>query len=233
MTRLLVHVEGETEETFVNEILAPHLYISGYEYVGARLLGNARQRSRRGGIRPWPSVRSDVIRHLSDDTDCLATTMVDYYALPRDGEGAWPGRAAAGSLAFEKKTPTIGTAIVADLKASAGEQIANRFIPFIIMHEFEALLFSDCGAFAEGIERRELAPQFQAIRNRYPSPEHINDSLATAPSKQIEQLVPGYQKPLMGNLAALKIGLQAMRGACPIFDGWLSELEKRPSAKYP
>ena len=25
MTRLLIHVEGQTEETFVNEVLGPHL----------------------------------------------------------------------------------------------------------------------------------------------------------------------------------------------------------------
>lgn len=51
VTRLLIHVEGETEETFVNEVLRPHLLHSGYARVSARLLGNARQRDRRGGIR--------------------------------------------------------------------------------------------------------------------------------------------------------------------------------------
>src|SRR5256885_1583241 len=49
MARLLIHVEGETEETFVNEVLAPHLLSFGYESVSARLIGNARQRDRRGG----------------------------------------------------------------------------------------------------------------------------------------------------------------------------------------
>jgi predicted ATP-dependent endonuclease of OLD family len=51
MARLLIHVEGETEETFVNELLADHLYNHGYEIVSARLLGNARLREKRGGIR--------------------------------------------------------------------------------------------------------------------------------------------------------------------------------------
>ena len=61
MARLLVHVEGETEETFVNEILAPHLRRYGFTRVSARLLGNARQRDRRGGIRGWDSVRGDIL----------------------------------------------------------------------------------------------------------------------------------------------------------------------------
>ena len=49
MKRLLVHVEGQTEETFVNELLAPHLLARGYSPVSARLMGNARLRERRGG----------------------------------------------------------------------------------------------------------------------------------------------------------------------------------------
>ena len=53
MTRLLVHVEGQTEEQFVNELLAPHLYFFGFTKISARLVGNARQRDpawRRQGL---------------------------------------------------------------------------------------------------------------------------------------------------------------------------------------
>jgi hypothetical protein len=95
MARLFIHVEGETEETFVNEALAPHLYRFGYQKISARLLGNSRNRGRRGGIRGWPSVREDILSHLKEDSTCFATTMVDYYALPKEGQKAWPGRADA------------------------------------------------------------------------------------------------------------------------------------------
>ena len=98
MARLLIHVEGETEETFVNELLGRHLLACGYESVGACLLGNARHRSRRGGIRPWIAVRRDIIRHLREDQRCISTTMVDFYGLPRSGERAWPGRAEAATV---------------------------------------------------------------------------------------------------------------------------------------
>src|SRR5882724_4110394 len=98
MARLLIHVEGETEESFVNEVLADHLYGCGYESVSARLVGNARLRERRGGIRAWLSARKDIISHLKEDRGCFATTMVDYYGLPQTGEKAWPGRAEAGML---------------------------------------------------------------------------------------------------------------------------------------
>ena len=83
MSRLLVHVEGETEETFVNELLRPYLYDRGYSEVSARLMGNARQRSRRGGIKGWAEVKKDILGHLKQDAGRLVTTMVDYYGLPQ------------------------------------------------------------------------------------------------------------------------------------------------------
>ena len=95
--RLLVHVEGETEETFINEVLGPYLLSNGYSKVSARLIGNARQRSQRGGIKAWQTVRKEIMNHLRADRQSVATTMIDYYGLPQRGSGAWPSRATAGS----------------------------------------------------------------------------------------------------------------------------------------
>ncbi|HLK55273.1 MAG TPA: DUF4276 family protein [Chthonomonadaceae bacterium] len=226
MTRLLIHVEGETEETFVNEILAPHLYGYGYTDISARLLGNARQRYRRGGIRGWTSTRDDIIRHLIEDQKCLATMMVDFYALPQTGEKAWPGRKAAASLPFQQKASTVESALLADIESTIGDSFdPRRFLPYVMMHEFEGLLFSDCSLFAKGIGHQDLVPHFQAVRNQFATPEEINDSPMTAPSKRIETLVPGYEKPLMGTLAVLEIGLDAIRNECPHFRDWLERME--------
>ncbi|MEZ5299371.1 MAG: DUF4276 family protein [Verrucomicrobiales bacterium] len=226
MDRLLIHVEGETEETFVNELLAPHLYGCGFVSVSARLLGNARRRDRRGGIQGWPPSKKDILRHLREDPNRSCTMMVDFYALPQSGSGAWPGRAEAASLPFSQKAAAVETRIFASLREDLGGDLsARRFVPFVMMHEFEALLFSDCARFGQGIGRPELAADFQAIRDHFESPEEINDSPITAPSKRVLDLVPGYQKPLLGNLAALEIGLGAICAACPHFDGWVRQLE--------
>ncbi|HYA43879.1 MAG TPA: DUF4276 family protein [Syntrophobacteraceae bacterium] len=227
MARLLIHVEGQTEETFVNDILRPHLYGFGYSHIGARLLGNARQRDRRGGIRPWNVVRGDILKHLKEDTDCLATTMVDYYGLPKTGIRAWPGREKAGTLPYPRKAPEVEKAILEDIRDEMGHGF-RRFMPFVIMHEFEGLLFSDCDGFARGIERPELADRLQAIRSAFSSPEEINDSPATHPSRRVENLVPNYTKPLMGVLAVLEIGMEAIRAECPHFADWLKRLEAWP-----
>lgn len=226
MARLLIHVEGETEEEFVNEVLSPHLYGRGFSKVSARLVGNARQRDRRGGIRAWSAVRKDIIKHLREDTESLSTTMVDYYALPQTGDRAWPGRAFTSALPFDRKASTVENALTSDLSQEMGESFyPNRFIPFVMMHEFEGLLLSDCERFSRGIGRPDLTVHFQSIRNQFPTPEEINDSPETAPSKRVKALVPGYEKPLLGTLAAIEIGLDAIRGECPHFNDWLTLLE--------
>ena len=220
MTRLLIHVEGETEETFVNEVLRDDLMAKGYHSVGARILGSSRQR---GGVGKWLDVRTEIRNHLLADPGCAATTMVDYYGLPQN----WPGRAPARALrTVDQKGRCVQDAVKKDLVKAMGSRFAsNRFVPFVVMHEFEGLLFSDCVAFSQGINRPDLAIRFRKIRENFATPEDINDSPNTAPSKRIEALVKGYQKPLLGVLAALEIGLDRIRTACPHFDGWMKQLE--------
>src|SRR5262249_35690877 len=150
------------------------------------------------------------------DDGCLATTMVDYYALPKDGPKGWPGRLEAEGKAFSEKALTVQQALRDDINAELGDGFdVSRFLPYVMMHEFEGLLFSDCTLFAKGIGRPELGAKFQEIRSSFSSPEEINDSPLTAPSKRVEDLVPGYEKPLLGSLAVLEIGLENIRSECP------------------
>lgn len=227
MPRLLVHVEGETEEMFVNEVLAPHLHSAGWDEVAARIVGNARMRERRGGIKAWNVVRDDIMRHLKEDPGCYSTTLVDFYALPQSVGKAWPGRADAARLPTAQKAPHVEAQLNADMQQAMGTGFLQaRFIPFVIMHEFEALLFSDCEAFSRGIGRPDLKIAIQAVRDGFATPEEINDSPLTAPSKRVEALIPGYQKPLLGTLAALEVGLIRIRQECPHFGAWLTQLEQ-------
>ena len=229
MTRLLVHVEGQTEENFVNQVCATHLHCCGFSTVSARLIGNARQRSQRGGVRPWTTVRTDIVNHLREDSGSIATTMVDYYGMPQTGPRAWPGRSEANELAFPNNAETVEKALASDICDEMGENFnPERFIPYVMMHEFEAILFSDCDRFAEGIGEPELAPKFQEIRAKFGCPEEIDDAPETAPSKRIVSLVPGYQKPVWGILAALEISLVKIRSECPHFRSWLERLEGIP-----
>ena len=229
MIRLFVHVEGETEESFVNEILAPHLYTRSFSKVSARLIGNSRQRDRRGGIKPWRTVRKDIVNHLQGDRECISTTMVDYYGMPQGGPKAWPGRTDTGKYAISKRANVVENALASDVRqAIKPDFMSNRFVPFVMMHEFEALLFSDCCRFGQGIGHPHLSACFRKIRDAFANPEEIDDSPISAPSKRVGALVSSYQKPFQGTLAALEIGHSTMRTACPHFGNWIARLEKIP-----
>jgi hypothetical protein len=99
-----------------------------------------------------------------------------------------------------------------------------RFLPYLQLHEYEGLLFSDPVAFARGIYQPNLAGPFQRIRAAFPTPEDIDDGPDSAPSKRVLDLHSGYRKPLLGILAALQVGVEVMRQECPHFRGWIEQL---------
>lgn len=159
--------------------------------------------------------------------------MVDYFGIPTD----WPGiEAAKRSHGAKAKAECIQNAIGQAVASQLPDRFdRRRFVPFVLMHEFEALLFSDCSATSVGFGRPELADPMQGIRDEFPSPEEINDSALTAPSKRLLAIYPRYAKVLDGNRAILEIGLPTIRAACPNFDAWMTRLESSiaPTAATP
>ena len=220
--RLLAHVEGATEASFVREVLAPHLRGHGYVSVRPRLIGDRRSSGRRGGGVSWQSVRGGILRHLKEDREALVTTMVDYYGMPTQ----WPGRTAAATRPFAERAATVEEAVADDIARSMGRGFdKRRFMPYVSMHEFEALLFSDCECFANRVGRPDVADAMQSVLNQFGSPEEIDDSPQTAPSKRILQLLPGYEKVAMGATTIQAIGLATIRRRCANFADWLARLE--------
>ncbi len=219
--RLNIIVEGQTEEAFVNRILKPHL---GSLSVGAsvRVVTTRRTRGRkyRGGLSTYAKARNDITRWLKQDQNpnVRFTTMFDLYGLPTD----FPGYETAANDDPHLRVEALENA----LKKDIGDE---RFIPYIQLHEFEALLLSDPetlhaqfdGA-AGGIARLATAVA------RFPSPEHVNDGATTAPSKRIIRKIPEYEdrRPSAGAIAAAKIGLPTIRAKCKHFACWLAKLEK-------
>ena len=228
--RLLVHVEGQTERTFVETVLGPHLCNAGYSSVRARLIGNARASFRRGGALSWQTVREGILNHLKDDRQAIVTTMVDYYGMPQGGQRAWPGRVEARTRRLAQRAAVVQRALADDIAnhmESSFDQ--RRFISYVSMHEFEALLFSDCARFAESVGHPDVASRMEAILIEFGDPEAIDDSQETAPSKRILQLLPSYRKPAMGAIAIQNIGLATIRSRCANFSDWLGRLEAAAS----
>jgi hypothetical protein len=212
-------------------LLAPHFYANGFTEVSARLLGNARLKAKRGGVKSWVSVRAEILKQLRHDQGHYATLFVDYYGMPA-GHVGWPGRAAAGNATETLRANIVCDALRQDFEQFAGEaRVSSRFIPFVLVHEFEALRFSDCRSLADAMGKSSLAPQLQAVRDDVANPEAIDESPQTAPSKRILTLNPRYSKVLMGAAAAQKIGLDTIRAECPRFDRWLRDLEALPQVR--
>jgi hypothetical protein len=217
MIRVHVLVEGQTEETFVKSVLQP--YFNQHEaYLFPRLLGKP---GHKGGVGEYARARQDILTTLKQDAGVFCATMFDYYGMPN----SWPNREAARQKPFAEKPGTIEQAILADISAELGGSFnCARLIPYVQMHEFEALLFSDPKVLADGLELADDAPT-HGIADQFNSPEEINDSEQTAPSKRIMGLNPGYAKVSDGVRISQKIGLTTMRAQCPHFNEWIGKLE--------
>lgn len=102
----------------------------------------------------------------------------------------------------------------------------RMILPYVQRHEFESLLFADVRAFSSLPDAPEdLVASLQKIRSNFPTPEDINDSTHTAPSKRIHSLAPRYNKKAYGPLLAKGLGLNENRAECPRFDAWVTQLE--------
>ncbi len=219
MVRINITAEGQSEEAFVNQILAPYLLTKG-KLVQTRRLRTSK--TQRGGYTTYGKARYDIVQWLRSEPDAWHTSMVDLYGLRND----FPGYEAACSLPIPTAKATyIQQAWAAELANT--EAAAHRFIPYVQLHEFEALLFTDPVVMEEwlGLNRNLPVGCFEQIAQQYPTPEWINDSPITAPSKRIEALCAGYDKVGEGLLVLEEIGLERLRESCPLFGSWLTILE--------
>ena len=148
--------------------------------------------------------------------------FLDYYGLKSD----WPGYLESREKRTSgEKAKTIKNATMDAVKNMFGEyEATKRFIPYLSMHEFEALLFSDPSVLSSHLNVSEA--QIDKIVRDCGSPEEINDSQQTAPSKRLLDLSKRYKKTTTGITIANEIGLTRIRECCPIFNEWLTDIEK-------
>ncbi|MCL6700277.1 DUF4276 family protein [Pseudomonas sp. T1.Ur] len=218
MIRVHVICEGQTEEMFINEVLAAAFHHLGIYLVPA-LIGKP---GHKGGNFRFERLLTDLEKRLLGDRQAYCTTFFDFYGLPE----AFPGKAEASNKeTMDGKADCLLEAMVEKLRQKLGDEAMRRFIPYVQMYEFEGLLFSCPKGLALGINQPTLEDKLLRIRNEFDTPETINNSPVTAPSKRLLKLYEGYEKPLHGSLAAIEIGLPAIRSQCARFDAWLRHME--------
>jgi hypothetical protein len=217
-------VEGQTEETFVNRVLAPELgpldvVIDAHRVTTGRL----KACTFRGGLVKYGHLRRDLDLWMRQDdhSESWFTTMIDLYALPDD----FPGLGGCEQVREPLRR-------VECPEAEFERDMAHRrFIPYIQIHEFEALLFA-------GPQKFEVAfpgaaskiGELLSVRDGFSSPEHIDDGFDTAPSKRIVRIFPGYKKTVAGPEISAQIGMAALRRECRHFDGWVRRIEQAAGA---
>lgn len=148
--------------------------------------------------------------------------LVDYYGIK--DQFCFPGWKEAKKIADKAERIHF---LIDKMAEDIPEQYRFRFIPYIQLHEFEGLLFSDVSAFLKSFEESELDyAALQATAEAFESPELINNSPDTAPSKRLIAAVPDYNKVVVGICVAMDIGLEKMREKCPLFNEWVDRLMK-------
>lgn len=207
--KVLVLVEGQTEEQFVKRVLDPYLNQSNISMVPVIV---KTKENIRGGSVNFDNFQKQVQRLLNDASTACVTMMFDYYGLPKDFFDK--------TKLFEKNCYERVELVEKDITVKIQDK---KFIPYLQLHEFEALLFSNSQVLTEKLNDRKNS--IQKIVKEFPNPEEINDNKSTCPSQRIKNIYPRYQKPTDGITIALNIGLDQVRKKCRHFNQWLSKLE--------
>lgn len=210
MIRVCIVCEGQTEVEFVKNCLAPHLL--HHQLLAFPSLLQAPSGKHRGG-RVTVERLVKFISHQYHQTDRI-TTLVDFYGF-QDRHGR--------SRAQLEADIRIGIA------AATKGYNAHFVLPYVQMYEFEGLLFTDPDAFewvGDGWNEQSRAALIK-VRQAFESPEEINNSQETSPSKRILAIFEegSYSKTEHGPLIAEAIGIEAIRKQCPAFNEWVSKLE--------
>lgn len=210
MTRVHIFCEGQTEDVFVREVLAPHFQRMN-TWLNPIIIRTGPQG--KGGVTSYGKIKWQVENKCKEDATAWVTTLLDFYGLPSD----FPAMTSKGDSLTRAKA--VESAFHTDIAQP-------NFISNIVVHEFEGLLFSAPTAFVEWFDNAHLVDSLTRVRNAFATPEHINDGRTTAPSKRILAVCDTYDKVAHGSLIALDIGLDTIRRECPLFDAWVNRLEE-------
>ena len=216
MKRIIVVCEGETEVEFCKRLLAPHFHPKEV-FIKPTLIEKTM-----GGMIGWHGIKKQVIDHIKKDKATLVTTLIDYYGIEENHQ--FPKWNEAMQIVNKYARMDFLEKAMAETIEDA---LRYKFLPYLQLHEFEALLFSDLQAFYDTFSKDELVGEQELLKtfHHFENPELINDKRATSPSHRLTENISGYNKVVYGNILAEKIGLENIRRKCKRFDNWLQKIE--------
>ncbi len=213
MKMIYILCEGQTEEAFINEVLGPY-FANLMIFIKPIICTTKRTTSKKykGGVSDYNKVKNELTILCKQHKNEMITTMFDYYAMPSNTPNI-----NCNEVDVYKRMELIEEAINNDI----GQP--NCFFNFML-HEFEGMLFSSPDAFIE-ITDEQTVEKIRKMRDEAISPEHINNSPETAPSKRLESLMPNYAKVKNGALISKNIGIDTLLKECKHFAEWVEKIK--------
>ena len=220
---LNIVVEGQTEERFVKEVLYHHLLsFNIYAYPLLISAGEKKGRKYKGGVISYKQVKNDIskrIRQFKNHPDVYFSTMIDLFGLDKLHE-KFPFYDEARSR-IDKYEQVL---FLEDKFREDVNHPFGLFIPYIQLHEFEALLFSQTEKFKSQFRDCDKITRLKEVSENFTNPEMIDDE--NPPSYRIKVIFPYYEKVRHGVIIAKEIGLKIIRDKCPHFNEWINKLEQ-------
>lgn len=211
MPRLIFIVEGDSEQRFINEHLV--IYLT-FRFPGvsmhAQKITTNRKKHVKGGNVNYELLKNEI-RRTYGRGGVLITTFLDFFRLPTD----YPGYSQD-----VKQISQIEDAIRVDCSSIIPP---TSFLPYIQKHEFETLLFANSAGFSKVVDSEEMK-QIHNVLKKFSTPEDINGSPETAPSKRLLSIFK-YKKVAHSALVMKDVDIDALRKQCPRFDEWVNRLE--------
>lgn len=213
MNNLYIYCEGQTEESFVKSLLVP--YFASKKIFVKPIICRTKEGPAgiyRGGITDYNKAVREIKKLCTQHPNEFVTSFIDFYGLDN-----LPQINYLGTDKYE---------LISQIENQFYSDVSNtNFIPYISLHEFESLLFSNPEEFT--YLSNQAANKFKNILNDFNNnPELINCGRETAPSKRIKKEIPTFSKLANGTSIANRITLPIIREKCFHFSQWISKLEK-------
>lgn len=212
MKTVIIICEGPTEDVFCSNLLSQYLQNSCR--IEIRLLG---------GNCNWQRIKDMAEKALKQQKNALVTTFFDYYGVKTKKFPNWKETLGINKANVRERIEILENGMLEEIDSN----LRYRFIPYVQLHEFEALLFNNIEVFDEMFEfeqydRAELLNVF----NEFPDPEMIDQGTETSPSHRLIKIIPAYRKVIQGNAIAEKIGIEQIRQKNKHFNDWIEQLIK-------
>ena len=212
MKNVYIYCEGQTEEAFINNVLGPYFAnIDIWVYPIVCTTKRTQLKKYRGGVCDYAKIKKELYLICRNHHNEIVTTMFDYYAMPDN-------------------TPLIGCndsdiyTRIEKIENAINKDIGLNNCHFnLSLHEFEGLLFSHPESFGL-IADETVVNKIKETKDAALTPEHINNSPDTAPSKRLETLIPGYAKVKNGSILSQNMGIDVIMENCYHFSSWVKKI---------